>query len=105
MIRLCRVDDLHDPGSRGFEVEGQSVFAVQLNGLVRVYRNRCPHLGIALEWLEDHFLDITKEYVQCATHGALFRIEDGHCIYGPCQGQRLESVDMEIVDGAVMIRL
>lgn len=105
MIRLCHIDEIHDPGSKGFELEGKGVFAVRRDGLVRVYHNRCPHLGVALEWLEDQFLDIGKEYVQCATHGALFRIDDGDCVYGPCQGQRLEPVAMEIVGGEIMIDL
>jgi len=29
-------------------------------------------------------------------HGALFRIEDGECLQGPCPGQRLSAVPAEV---------
>jgi len=28
--------------------------------------------------------------LQCATHGALFLIESGECVVGPCAGQFLQ---------------
>ena len=37
----------------------------------------------------------------CATHGARFRIEDGHCVAGPCRGARLTVVPISVRDGAV----
>ena len=101
MTRLCHIDDIQDPGSKGFELDGSGLFAVRAHGSLRVYRNRCPHLGVALEWLEDQFLDIGKEFIQCATHGALFRIDNGDCVYGPCIGQRLEPVEFELRDGYI----
>jgi len=30
--------------------------------------------------------------IQCATHGALFLIESGECIAGPCAGQSLTAL-------------
>jgi nitrite reductase/ring-hydroxylating ferredoxin subunit len=36
-------------------------------------------------------------------HGAVFQIEDGHCIRGPCHGDRLERVREEIRDGAIWV--
>ncbi|MEE8263379.1 MAG: Rieske (2Fe-2S) protein, partial [Gammaproteobacteria bacterium] len=40
-------------------------------------------------WVPDQFLDETGNLLQCATHGALFRIEDGFCVAGPCTGASL----------------
>lgn len=58
-----------------------------------VYKNRCPHRGVGLEWLPDQFLDSSASLIQCATHGALFLIEDGECIAGPCEGKSLTALE------------
>jgi nitrite reductase/ring-hydroxylating ferredoxin subunit len=36
-------------------------------------------------------------------HGASFRIETGLCIGGPCKGEHLRRVGVEVVDEAVML--
>ena len=70
---------------------------------LRVYKNACPHLGIQLEMLENEFLDPAREYIVCANHGALFQLEDGLCIAGPCAGQSLQSVGVKIAQGSVYL--
>jgi nitrite reductase/ring-hydroxylating ferredoxin subunit len=55
-----------------------------------------------LEWQPDQFLDLSLSYIQCFTHGALFRVEDGLCLRGPCSGDRLTSIRVEVLDGEVM---
>ena len=42
-------------------------------------------------------------FIQCATHGALFRLVDGLCVYGPCAGEYLTAVAMAVVDGDVVL--
>lgn len=69
------------------------LLAVRRAGQVYVYRNRCPHRGVALEWHADEFLDPSASLIQCATHGALFLIESGECIAGPCEGKSLSVID------------
>lgn len=92
MKRLCAGTELADASSRGFEIDGQKLFAVRRAGQVYVYINRCPHRGVGLEWQPDQFLDPSNSLIQCATHGALFLIEDGECVAGPCAGQSLTRV-------------
>lgn len=89
---LCNSSELADAASRGFEVEGQKLLAVRRDGQVYLYLNRCPHRGIPLEWQPDRFLDDSASLIQCATHGALFLIENGECIAGPCAGQSLTAL-------------
>ncbi|NBF06116.1 Rieske 2Fe-2S domain-containing protein [Pseudomonas sp. Fl5BN2] len=90
---LCAGSDLAEASSRGFQLQGLKLFAVRREGQAYVYANRCPHRGVALEWQPDHFLDPSASLIQCATHGALFLIESGECVAGPCAGQFLEAVD------------
>ena len=63
--------------------------------------NRCPHVGTPLDWAENEFLDREGRHIVCATHGALFRIDDGRCVAGPCQGDRLEPFPFAVRDGVV----
>jgi len=86
---LCNGNELPEGTSRGFEIDGLRVLAVRRAGLVYVYQNRCPHRGVPLEWHPDQFLDSSASLIQCATHGALFLIESGECIAGPCEGKTL----------------
>ena len=83
---------------------GMSGILVVRRGLhVYAYLNTCPHAGSPLDWVPDQFLDLNREYIQCATHGALFRIEDGVCMYGPCAGDRLTPVPTAVEAGEVVL--
>jgi nitrite reductase/ring-hydroxylating ferredoxin subunit len=104
MLLLCPADQLAEGQSRGFEIGGEKLFAVRKDGQVHVYRNRCPHKGISLEWLPDQFLDASASLIQCATHGALFLIDSGECVAGPCAGQSLEALTcMENSEGIWLV--
>lgn len=89
---LCRLEDLSDPGSKGFELSDRRLFAVRHDKQIFVYENRCPHRGIPLEWVPDQFLDTSGQLIQCASHGALFLPESGECVAGPCAGAHLTPV-------------
>ena len=97
---LCKTTDIQDPGSKSFELKikrkTQSIFLIHKNGNFFAYYNKCPHTGANLEWQEDQFLDLDKELIQCATHDALFMIDSGECIAGPCTGDRLQSLPFTI---------
>ncbi len=41
-----------------------------------------------LNWTPDRFLDLERKQIICATHGAVFCIDDGLCVGGPCKGSR-----------------
>lgn len=92
--------DLPETGSMGFgDGSTESVFAVCRDGIVRVYRNRCPHAGAPLNWMPHRFLDRSGEHIICSAHGALFDIDSGACVAGPCPGQSLVAVPFVIRDG------
>jgi len=54
---LCALDDLADPGSKGFRVgRRERMFVVRKDGQVYGYMNLCPHQGTTLDWKIDAFL-------------------------------------------------
>ena len=105
MQRLCNSDELNEGSSRGFRVAGHDLLLVRREGRVYAYRNRCPHRGIPLEWQPDQFLDESGSLIQCATHGALFLIESGECVAGPCAGEFLAALACQERDCAVWVDL
>lgn len=88
-MQLCHIDTIPDGDSKELRAANHSLIAVRQQQQVYVYLNRCPHRGIPLEWQPDRFLDLERRFIQCSTHGALFRIDTGLCIQGPCNGQAL----------------
>lgn len=103
LIPLCQLDDIPEGGSRGFQQGDRKLLVLKHKGRLVVYRNSCPHLGIPLEWIEHQFLDSSGTMIQCANHGALFTIDSGKCVAGPCAGRKLESIPFQVNDNQVSI--
>ncbi len=105
-VRLCAVADLADPGAKGFRFRaGDTLFAgfvVRMGDQAWGYVDSCPHAGWPLSVMDDRYLVRGGDKLLCAGHGALFRPQDGVCIVGPCEGDRLTPWPVRIVEGAVL---
>ena len=106
-VVLCRLGDIADGGSAAFEpvIEGhpRRLMAIRRAAHVLVYDNVCPHLGLPLDIVPGRFLDRAGAHILCTNHGALFRIEDGSCLKGPCVGAALTCVSSAVVGDRVVI--
>lgn len=107
---LCALDDIADDGSggsNGFFIDGKDgrllFMAIRKRGKVFVYENACPHTGMPLDFKPGRFLAPGGKLIQCSNHGARFRIKDGVCVSGPCQGESLTAVATEIRHGRVYL--
>jgi len=110
---LCRVDEIPDGEGVGFSLGQEEadrlsdghpeIFVVRRGDLVFGYANVCPHLSSPLDWVENQFMTPDKTHIMCATHGARFRIEDGYCVAGPCEGDALIPLPVSVRQGAVML--
>lgn len=103
MQLACALTDIPEGQAKGLTLNEVPLFVVHYQERVYAYRNACPHLGVALEWQPDQFLDSEGRLIQCAMHGALFLIESGQCIAGPCSGQHLQSLACEVREGEVWV--
>lgn len=98
---LCQQQDIKETQARGFEIainakqQPLAVLLLRYDNELYCYQNRCPHLGIPLNWQPDDFLSIEHTHIQCSTHGALFKPDDGQCIMGPCNGEQLTPLTIE----------
>ena len=104
---LCRFEDLADPGSLAVSIGTENwplrAFVVRRGEQVFAYVNRCPHAGHPLDWLPNRFLNGDETLIQCASNGALFTLESGHCIVGPCAGKSMMAIAVHVVTGNVVL--
>ncbi|MFT5501655.1 MAG: nitrite reductase/ring-hydroxylating ferredoxin subunit [Woeseiaceae bacterium] len=107
-IEVGRFDELGDPGCREFRIgEGDwpfKGFVVRKGNQVFAYQNYCMHVGHPLNWQPDSFLTADGSQIVCASHGAIYEIDSGVCVSGPCPGRVLRAVAVEVKTGMVVVR-
>lgn len=86
------------------ESEGKTVeaFLVNYEGQLFAYLNRCRHIPLSLDWVDNHFFSEDKRYLVCANHGATYEPSTGECVWGPCYGAFLKTVPLQIEGGEVV---
>jgi len=107
-IKICELADLpllacrefHFSDSNGQETKG---FVINAGQQLVAFKNACPHWGIELNWQPDRFLNFNKSHVICAVHGALFQIDDGLCIDGPCVFRKLQTYPVAVEKGVLYV--
>jgi len=104
-VFLCHSAQLQDSASAvPFNVRYFSqpcaAFAVRYAGTVVAYLNRCSHVPMEMDYLPNQFFDSTGHWLMCATHGAMYCPQTGHCSLGPCRGG-LVKIEVSEADGVV----
>lgn len=105
---ICEAAELAEGGmgvrfSIDRDGQRQAAFAVRWRGTIHAYLNRCAHIPVELDWAEGEFFDLSKLYLICSTHGAMYDPLSGKCIAGPCKGQNLVPLRVEETDGKVYL--
>lgn len=108
-IRLAPLADIADGAARGFRVQLSAGrfdgVAVRTGDTVTGYVDLCPHAGVPLAGAPDAYQVhrvSTGALIACCWHGALFQVDDGICISGPCKGQRLEAWPLRVMRGMIV---
>lgn len=108
-LRLCHRDEVPEGAARGFlPLPGASrnVIVVKRDGQLHGYMDSCPHYrgGTPMAWRRDAYLNGEGTHLACHAHGALFDIETGACVSGPCLGRKLTRVPLtEADDGSISV--
>jgi nitrite reductase/ring-hydroxylating ferredoxin subunit len=104
---VCALADLEPGAARGFTVGGGDWpvrgVVVREGKCVRGYLNRCPHAGHPLNLLPHRFLTPDGTLLLCSSHGAVFEKSTGLCLAGPCSGQMLTPIALEVVGNFVLL--
>ena len=105
---ICASSDLQE-GGKGVRFNvvrgGKSTpaFLVRYKGMPHAFLNQCGHVPVELDWQEGEFFDFSGVYLICATHGALYSPQDGHCVTGRCNGNGLVLLPVEERDDQILL--
>jgi nitrite reductase/ring-hydroxylating ferredoxin subunit len=97
---VARVGELDPGATKKFVLKpgGNAVEALLVNyeGALYAYVNRCRHIPLTLDWVDNRFFTEDGRYIICANHGATYEPRTGECVWGPCLGAFLQPVALEI---------
>jgi nitrite reductase/ring-hydroxylating ferredoxin subunit len=84
----------------------QECFVINYRGQFHGYVNRCRHVPMAMDWVDNQFFAEEGRYLMCQTHNAYYQPDSGECIAGPLGtcGKFLYRVPLEVVDGVIYAR-
>ncbi len=104
-----KVGELGHGASKKFKIlrgefESEALL-INYQGALFAYVNRCPHIGISLDWVDNQFFTVDQRYLMCANHGAIFEPATGECVWGPCLGASLQKLEIEIDGEKVFARV
>lgn len=104
---LIALDAIPDGGFAEVEAvvdgDAESLILHRDGGRVRAWFNVCPHGGRRLDWSPGQFLKSKEGLLVCAVHGASFELDGGECVGGPCRGEALRAVAVEVRDGHLVL--
>ncbi len=106
-IKIARADEVAEgqtlkfPFTRGGKpTEG---FLARFRGQLVAYENKCQHLPLHLDFDTGRFFTGEGDYFICQTHNATYEPLTGLCVRGPCEGQSLKSLKIEVTGGEVWL--
>jgi nitrite reductase/ring-hydroxylating ferredoxin subunit len=86
-------------------VKARGLLVARRMGRLFVYANVCRHIPLTLDLGDGEVAGLDGRHFLCHHHGARYRIEDGKCISGPCEGESLIPIEHSIEDGELVVVL
>jgi len=106
-INVAKLSDIEEGSATNATIEladgHRHLILTRKGDKVNVFLNSCPHTGVRLDWKVGVFLTVDKVHLQCSTHGALFELDSGFCVAGPCINQCLVKLQTKVYDQAIYV--
>ena len=93
--------DFVEGAARQVAADGRTLVIVRIGDDVYVLDDRCSHEEFSLA---DGEVDVETREIECAHHGAMFRLSDGEPMSLPAT-KPVRHYDARIVDGRVLVEL
>jgi nitrite reductase/ring-hydroxylating ferredoxin subunit len=104
---ICSLNEIPDKQARIFEIPSPvgkiSIIILRSGERCYGYINRCPHLGMPLAKNDSQLIFDPDNWIKCNVHYAQFRWQNGYCTSGDCEGESLQKVPLNILNGKVLI--
>ncbi|MDZ7688080.1 MAG: Rieske 2Fe-2S domain-containing protein [Halobacteriales archaeon] len=109
MERIVSVEEVPEGGTFVFRVRNgiedtpvDEAILTRIGDDIHGWINRCQHwTDVRLD--DGEGVETRNGEIICEKHGAYFEMDTGYCNYGPCEGSRLPSVEVEVRDGEVYL--
>jgi nitrite reductase/ring-hydroxylating ferredoxin subunit len=98
-IEVASVDQIKNGELKVFDVNGESIILINLNGQFYAYKNQCSHMELELTDAE-----IEGEILTCPWHGAQFDIKTGEVVRLPAS-EPLEKYEIKVEGGKIFIKI
>ena len=81
----------------------EECFVINFEGKFHAYVNRCRHVPMAMDWVDNQFFAEDCNYLMCQTHNAYYEPASGECIAGPptACGKYLYRVPLQIEEKTI----
>ena len=56
-----------------------------------------------MPWRKDAYLNAAGDRIVCAAHGALFEVDSGLCVQGPCLGDHLRPMPFTLTEAGELL--
>jgi nitrite reductase/ring-hydroxylating ferredoxin subunit len=86
-----------------YKGEAHSGVVFRFKGKVFAYLNQCVHMPRTLNCQRDTIFDEKQELLRCSMHGIVYQPETGESISTMCNGERLQALRLNEVDGNIYI--
>jgi 3-phenylpropionate/trans-cinnamate dioxygenase ferredoxin component len=95
------IGDFVDGGARQVKAGGRTLVIVRIGDDVYVLDDRCSHEEFSLAEGE---VDVETCEIECAHHGAMFRLSDGEPTSLPAT-RPVRHYDTRVIDGRVLVQV
>jgi len=79
-VKVGKTSDIFPGFARAYDVSGQGIAVVSVEGKLYAFRDHCPHMGAQLSQGL-----LAGKIVTCPLHGSQFDVTTGERIYGPAK--------------------
>jgi len=79
-------------------------FLVRWKDTFLAYENRCPHWNVPVITQGQLFHEGMPGWIICPLHGATFDVSTGECVSGPCVGDELEALVVNVAGDKAEVR-
>jgi nitrite reductase/ring-hydroxylating ferredoxin subunit len=98
-VKVCNVNLVMNNTAKSFNIEGQEIMVINLNGAFYCLQARCTHAGAPLA---EGTID--GDILTCPWHGSKFRIATGEVVRGPAE-RNLRVYNNIVRDGILFAEL